>query len=269
MSGSNPILWKKRKMKTFIKIAVTVSLTMCARGEMRTWTSLPEKTFEAEYVKLHFDDVILKDANGGELRIPMDRFSGEDLKYIELGNPPNLSVDFMKSAGQEFIPTSPFLAKDPLNLLMYQFGARVKQKDGKAYKYPLIIEIYAFTQQRYDQDKYHLISRAESEPFVLSKENGRRHEFTAPKEYKVYNYELNVTWLNWREPRGEKFAESLILVRDERGKIIAYNSTKKWLYRNLEMLEQLPIGAWLDADCIRVHPTVPKVTKKSGVDWIR
>lgn len=255
-------------MKTFIKIAVVVSLMMCARGEMRTWTSLPEKTFEAEYVKIHFDDVILKAANGGEIKIPLTSFSGEDLKYIELCNPPELSVDFMKSADQEFIPTSPFLAKDPLNLLIYQFGARVKQKDAKTYNHPLKIEIYAFTQQRYDPDKYHLISRIESEPFVLSKENGRRYEFTAPKKYKVYNYELNVTWLNWRETRGEKFAESLILVRDERDEIIAYNTTKNWLYNNLEKLEELPLGAWLNDDCVRTHPTVPKVTKNPGVSWI-
>jgi hypothetical protein len=256
-------------MKIFIKIALTVSLTMCARGEMRTWTSVPEKTFEAEYVKILFDDVILKDANGGELRIPMDRFSGEDLKYIELINPPVLSVDPMTSAKQTFVDVSQTYPKPPLIILTYQFGARVKQLDAKTYKYPMTVEVYAFTQQRYDQDKYRLIHKSESEPFVMSKENGRRHEFTAKKEHRVIAYDLLVDYLGWTEVRGEKFAESLILVRDERGEIIAYNSTKKWLYRNLEMLEQLPIGAWLDADCIRVHPTVPKVTKKSGVDWIR
>ena len=250
-------------MKIYIKIAVAISLTICARAEVRTWTSLPGKTIEAEYVKIQFDDVILKDANGAEVKIPMTAFSGEDLEYIELLNPPKLSVDFMKSANQEFIPTSLFLPKDPLNLLIYEFGARVKQKDAKSYKYPLKIEIYAFTKQRYDPAKYHLISRVESDPFVLSKENGRRYEFTAPKQYKVFNYEMNVDFLNWRETRGEKFGESLILVRDKRGKIIAYNSTKKWLYRNLAMLEELPVGAWLNDDCIRVHPTVPKVTKKS------
>jgi hypothetical protein len=251
-------------MKTCIKIAVAVSLTMCARGEMRTWTSLPEKTIEAEYVKILFDDVILKAANGAELRIPLDRFSGDDLKYIELINPPKLSVDFMKSSNQDFVPTSPFLTVDSPTLLTYQFGARVKQKDAKSYKYPLKIEIYAFTQQRYDQDKYHLISRVESEPFVLSKENECRYEFTAPKEYRLITYELNVSYLNWREKRGEKFAESLILVRDERGEIIAYNTTKNWLYNNLDKLEALPLGAWLDKTCTRAHPTPPKSSKNGS-----
>jgi hypothetical protein len=248
-------------MKAFIIITVAVSLTMCARGEMRKWTALSGKPIEAEYGKILFDDVILKDASGGELRIPLAEFSGEDLKYIELRNPPVLSVDFMKSANQEFVPTSPFNTSAPLNILIYQFGARVKQKDAKTYNHPLKVELYSFTQQRYDPDNYHLIARVESEPFVLSKASERRYEFTDPKEYIVYSYEFEVGFLNWREPRGEKFAESLILVRDERGEIIAYNSTKNWLYSNLDQLEALPIGAWLNNTCTRVHPTSPKSTK--------
>ena len=248
-------------MKIYTTLAVAVSLTICTRAEMRIWSSLPEKMIEAEYIRIQFDDVILKDADGGELKIPLNKFSGEDLKYIELHNPPKLSVDFMKSANQDFVPTSPYNTGTPLNILVYQFGARVKQKDAKTYRYPLKVELYSFTQQRYDQDKYHLICKVESEPFMLSKANERRYEFTDPKKYTVYSYEFEVGFLNWREPRGEKFAESLILVRDERDEIIAYNTTKNWLYSNLDKLETLPIGAWLNDNCIRVHPTSPKSTK--------
>lgn len=261
MSESNQIFWASRNMKLFIQLALVFSLTLCARAEMRTWTTLSGKTIAAEYVKVLFEDLILKDANGKELRIPLVDFSGEDLKYIELANPPELSVDFMKSANQEFVPTSPYNTTAPLNILIYQFGARVKQKDAKAYNHPLKVELYSFTQQRYDQDKYHLICRVESEPFVLSKANDRRYEFTDPRKYTVYSYEFEVNFLNWREKRGEKFAESLILVRDERGEIIAYNTTKNWLYSNLDKLEKLPIGAWLNDNCVRVHPTPPKSTK--------
>jgi hypothetical protein len=234
---------------------------------MRTWTPASGQTVEAEYVKILFDDIILKDANGGELRIPLADFSGEDLKYIELANPPKLSLDFMKSAHQDFIPTSPFLAKDPITRLTYQFGGRVKQKDAKTYEHPLTMEIYAFTQQRYDPDKYHLISKFKTPPFVMSKANGRRYEYTYPKTYPLITYELYVGYLNWREPRGETFAESLMLVRDERGEIIAYNTTKNWLYNNFDKLEELPVGAWLDKKCKRVHPTAPKPTKDLIYPW--
>ena len=256
-------------MKIYITLTVAVSLTVCARSEMRVWNSLPGKTIEAEYVKIQFDDVILKNADGAETKIPLTAFSGDDLEYIELENPPKLSVDFMKSANQEFIPTSPFLSKPPLNLLLYEFGARVKQLDSKSYNYPLKIEIYALTKQRYDQSKYHLIAKGESKSFVLSKDNGRRYEFALPKQYNVFSYELDVEWLNWTETRGEKYGESLILVRDKRDKIVAYNSTKKWLYNNLERLEELPLGAWVNDECIRTHPTIPQVTKKPGVDWLQ
>lgn len=249
-------------MKTFIHLALAVSLTLCARAEMRTWTSLSGKTIEAEYVKILFDDIILKDANGGELRLPVNQLSGEDLKYIELANPPELSVDFRKSANQDFVPTSPFNTVDPPILLTYRFGGRVKQKDAKSYEHPLKMEIYTFTQQRYDPNKYHLIAKIESEPFVLSGANDRRYEFMDANDFRLISYDLNVEWLNWQEPRGEKFAESLVLVLDERGEIIAYNTTKNWLYNNLEKLQELPVGAWLNDDCTRVHPTPPKSTKR-------
>lgn len=245
-------------MKIFIQTAVVVSLTLCARAEMRTWTSTSGKTIEAEYVKILFDDVILKDASDEEHRIPIAQFSGEDLKYIELANPPELSVDFRQSFQQDHIPTSPFLPKLPPTLLTYQFGGRVKQTGAKAYEYPLKMEIYVFTQQRYDPNKYHLIAKIESESFVLSDENNRRYEFMAPQEFPLLKYDLEVSFLNWREARGEKFAESLVLVRDERNEIIAYNTTKNWLYNNLNKLEELPVQAWINGKCKRVHPTVPK-----------
>lgn len=259
-------------MKNLIKLALTLTLAVCAQGEMRTWTSIPGKTIEAEYVKILFDDVILKDADGRELKIPLKLFTGEDLKYIELENPPKLSVDFMKSADQDFVPDTPFDTGGPLpespTLLIYTFGARVKQRDAKTYEYPLQLEIYAINQQRYDPDKYHLICRTESEPFVLSADNGRRFEFTGPHRHQVLSYTLYVNYLSWEELRGEKFAESLILVRDERGEIIAYNTTKNWLYDNLENLEQLPVGAWFEKDCKRTHPTPPKPTKAPGASWL-
>ncbi|MBN2162234.1 MAG: hypothetical protein JXR25_16565 [Pontiellaceae bacterium] len=44
-------------------------------------------------------------------------------------------------------------------------------------------------------------------------------------------------------PRGQKFADGLVVVRDERGEVIAYNTTKNWLYDNLEKLGELPFNA--------------------------
>jgi hypothetical protein len=239
---------------------------------MRTWTSLPEKTIEAEYVKILFDEVVLKDANGKEIKVPLSLFTGEDLKYIELANPPQLSVDLLKSVSQDFVPQSPFptggTIPEPPNLLIYQFGARVKQLDAKTYNHKLKIKLYAVTQQRSDQDKYHLISKTESPPFVMSKENGRRYEFTGPHRHRVLSYTIHVDYLSWEELRGEKFGETLILVVDERDEVVAYNGSKNWLYEIHDKLEKLPAGAWLDRTGTRVHPTPPKVTKAPGANWL-
>jgi hypothetical protein len=251
-------------MKTYRTVVLALSLTICAQAEMRIWNSLPGKTVEAEYVRVQLDNVVLRNADGKEIKVPLTAFSGEDKEYIELANPPELSVDVMRGSKQTFVDVSVTYPKDPLIILTYEFGARVKQKDTKSYNYPLTVEVYAFSQQRYDPSKYHLLQRTKSKPFVLNSDNGRRYEFTSPKKNRIIAYELYVNYLKWREARGEKFAETLVLVRDKRDEIIAYNSTKKWLYNNLERLEELPVGAWLNDDCIRVHPTTPKSYKDTS-----
>ena len=245
-------------MKLFVKIKLILLLSLSAHGEVRLWTATSGTSLKAEYVRRVFDDVILKDAEGEERRIPIAALSEEDQRYIALANPPQFTVDFMRSSKQVHIDTSPFLRRLPPTVLIYQFGARVKQVGSEDYPYPLTVEVFAFSQQRYDPDKYHLIARHKSEPFILSEQKDRKYEFMAKEQIKLIKYEIVVDFLSWREQRGEDYAESLVIVRDERGEIIAYNTTKNWLYENFDKLNKLPVGAWLDRTCTRVHPTSPK-----------
>ncbi len=245
-------------MKSIARIAIAVLLVTSVHGEVRVWTASNGKTIEAEYARKLFDDVVLKDTNGAELRVPIKELSAEDRKFIALANPPELSIDFMRSSKQEHIDISPFLRRLPPMVLYYQFGARVKQMDTQDYPYPVTIEVYAFSQQRYDPDKYHLIAMNKSNPHILSEQKDRKYEFMPETRVKLLKYEINVDFLAWRESRGEQYAECLVIVRDERGEVIAHNTTKNWLYDNFDKLEKLPLGAWLDNTCTRVHPTSPK-----------
>jgi hypothetical protein len=233
---------------------------------MRIWTANGGTSFEAEYVRKLFDDVVLRAADGQERRMPVSELSEEDRRFITLANPPELAIDFMRSSKQVHIDTSPYLRALPPEVLIYQFGARVKQVGNAAYPYPLTVEVYAFSQQRYDPDKYHLISRQTSRPFILMEQKERKYEFMGGDQVKLVSYQIEVNWLSWREPRGEEFAETLVIVRDERGEIIAHNTTKNWLYENFDRLEKLPVGAWIDKTCTRVHPTSPK-DMRSGIPF--
>ncbi|MEN8255844.1 MAG: hypothetical protein ABFR33_10295 [Verrucomicrobiota bacterium] len=61
-----------------------------------------------------------------------------------------------------------------------------------------------------------------------------------------------------RDRRGEKYSSFLVVVMDSRGKIIAHETPKKWLFENLENLKKVPVGKYFDKTCTRTRPTRPK-----------
>ena len=249
-------------MKRILLIFISCLSTLAA-AEMREWTHRNGDGFSAEYERLLFDDVIVRREDGKELRIPKAELSTADREYVELRNPPALSIDFRKSERQEFVRQSPFVdaGKYPPTVLWYQFGARIRQTDSKAYSLPLKVVIYVLAQQQYDPDKKHLVTRIESPLFHLDKLEDGTFEFMDASEIRLIKYQLEAADIGWSEARGEKLSESLILVVDQAGNTVAYDSSKNWLYQNLDKLKMLPVGAWLNRTCTRVHPTPPRDTK--------
>ena len=223
------------------------------RAEMREWTLRSGAIIRGEYVTAAFDNIVLRDAEGRRITLAFSEISEADATYVELVDPPALSVDLLKSEEQVFVKPSPWINNSPVNILHCRFGARIKQKDFRDYNHELVVEIYAIARQIYDPDKYQLVCKWRSRPFVLSESNSRRFEIYAPRPV-----ELSDFLLSGQYPRGREFAESVLVVRDVRGVVIACNATKNWLSGNLDKLEALPEGAWFDKSCQRVHPTSPK-----------
>lgn len=241
-------------MKQITKIVGFLAVCLSSQAEMRVWTHESGQQFEAEYIAIQAGKVLTRDANGKDIRMPLGSLSEADRRFVELENPPTITVDFIESFDQRDPRPSPiWVNNSPVHVFHYSFGARVKQKSAGMYNHELSLEIFAIGQQELDRDKYRLLSRISSEPFVLSKENGREFELRDDGIVKLMRYKLAGEY-----PRGERFAENLILVKDERGEIIGYNSTRNWLFENRDKLENLPVGAWFNEDCVRVHPTSPK-----------
>ncbi len=248
-----------RMFKKFKFCFVAAACVACAHAEMRTWTLASGKTLEGEYVSMLFDNLVVKAVDGKEVKIAMDLLSKEDVAYLELRNPPALSVDFLEDVPISQIDGKAWASNDgalhetdPVFIINARFGARVKNKTTKDYNHKLTVEVIVLTKQMYDPDKYHILIRSRSEPFVLSDTNKQEFEYFDEKTYEIIYYKLGGTDL-----RGEKPAERLILVRDERDEIIAYDTSKKWIYNNMDKLFALPTGAWIDKKCNRVYPTNP------------
>lgn len=233
---------------------------MTVSGEVRTWTTTSGDVVEGEYVSVAFDTVYIENVNGQQIKVPIADLSDGDKRYVKLANPPDLKVDFLESAQQVFYKQSPLWADNsPIAIIDHSFGVRVKQTSTADYPYKLVVEGYEFSQQVWDLDKYRLILKFKSKPFVLTRKN-REFEYYNPNTVRLYKIVID-QGTGAALPRGQKLAESLVIVRDERGEIVAYRSTAKWLYNNLDRLEKLPVGAWLNDKCIRTHPSSPPPIK--------
>jgi hypothetical protein len=218
---------------------------------LRTWTMTDGKTVEAEYVSTIGSKVVLKSAKGKQVRITWETLSQEDRDHVELTNPPDFNIIFTKQSNQRIIETTPFLSEVPPQTFDWTFGVKLKQTSANRYNHAVTAEIFAVGQQFQDDRKYILLDR-QATSFTPTKANQRSHVFKSPQTIETSSYRLKIQQI------GRKYMGYLVLLKDERGKIIQYAASNEWLYEHHENLEGLPLGAFFDRTCSRVHPSGPK-----------
>jgi hypothetical protein len=239
-----------------IEVAVTETpeAQPAEESSLRIWTTRTAETIEAEYINRIGDKVILKTGKGRQIKVPFDALNKKDRLFIELSNPPTLSMSFIKSEDQQRTVMPPNSNGEEPRILEYTFGAKMKQMSARSYDYELTAEYFAFGQQRLDDRKFKLVDRDKSS-FTLNNENKRSHRFNGERSSLFTTFTLN------ESRRGYKFMGHLIVVRDQRGKIIAHQTSNEWLFEKLDEIEQLPVGAFFDKTGLRVHPTGPRQSK--------
>lgn len=227
-----------------------------AFNPVRIWNFKSGDVLEGECIKVIGDKLVLETTEGTMVKIPMSNVSESDKKYAVLSDPPKFSVDFIKTSSAQIgrymlSPTELEWGSLPPRVNDFTFGARVRQSGARLYHYDLEVEYFAIGQQLLDDNKYILLDRG-SETFIPTEENKRMMEFKGERAVETQAYPLH------DQMRGEKFKGHLVLVRDERGKIINYSASSEWLYENREKLMRLPIGVYFDENCDRVYPSGPK-----------
>jgi hypothetical protein len=226
-----------------------------AEETMRVWTTVDGKQFEAEYVMRSGDQLWMKSAAGQKKKIPVSMMSSNDLRHIELMNPPDFSIEFSKRSWQrqETPNQTEVDTTRPIRRFDYIFGAKVKQKGMRPYDHPMTIAYYAVGEE-VDGDNFILFDRGES-TFTPSLDNNLEHEFFGEK-VDVMTWAMDAT----RPMHGTKYGGFLITITNERGEIIQYKATHDFLIKNLENLKKIPPGRHFDKMCNRIAP--PRPTEK-------
>ncbi len=220
-------------------------------AEVRTWTLSSGKQVEAEYEKVVMENIWLKKQDGDIVKLPLTALSKDDGLYIELLNPPRLDIDFKEKEDNllGFYSGTPYLGEViPPSATHFSFKTVVRKKGTAEYHHELKVVYYAIGRQRLDRDKY----------ILLEKKSGRFTPSEQP-ELKLSGGKIKLlSYVSGNANRGKEFAAYLVLVSDERGEIIAHKESSKWLFEHRDALDKLPVGAYMDDSCTRVHPTGPK-----------
>jgi len=233
-------------MKLFIIASVLLSFCSFSMAEMRLWTFTDGKTVEAEFQALVVGNVVLKGLNEKTVRIPLEKFSPEDLSYIDLQNPPQLDLDFSKKSEQRIFPEA--LIDTTPRAMYYDFSATIKQRSTRQYNAELIAELFVYADE-IDGDN-HILLDYQKVPFRLP--DGSK----SIVEIKGARVELT-DFVIAGQRRGETYGGFILVVTDQRGEVVEYTTSSEDLYNQIENIRQVPVGKFFNEEGNRCFPTRP------------
>ncbi len=219
----------------------------------RVWTLNDGKTFEAEFISKIGDKMVFRTTKGKQVKVPASEVSAADFDYIALTRPPEFDVGIVRSSDSYKVELSSYELdrnNTPPRVLDWTFGAKARQKGAGKYNFDLTLEYYAIGQQYLDADKYRILDHG-SETFNPAEADKREFEFTGDRVARLFDFDVD------EQRRGMKLAETMVLLTDSRGEIIAHSSTANWLFDNLDELRNRRVGNYIDKTCKRVYPTGP------------
>ncbi len=218
---------------------------------MRTWTTKDGKIFEGEFVIRIGNNIVLKTIRGRQKKIPRDQFAEEDLEYVSLAMPPTLKLEMSKKSNQRKLK---YDNKGAVGIIEYTFSPKIEWTDKK-YNHELKVDYWVIGSE-IGGSRFILLDKG-NDSFVPLEHPEGRYRFSG-KPVDLYDWVLEHIY---RQRRGERYKGFLITVTDERGVMIANRSSPTWLYKNLDNLEQLELGSFLDDECNKVWPTPLKPTR--------
>jgi len=217
-------------------------------SEGREWM-IDGKSSKAKFVTTIGNKAVLQNSRGKQYKVPLELLSEEDRRFVELARPPVFKIDFSRKSSQRTDPPSPYSGSIPPTILDYVFTAKLRQTSAGSYNHELHVEFFAIGREVMG-DKYILLDWQENR-FVPNEENKRSHAFSGKTA-------STCACVVMTDLRGSKYYGYLVVVTDERGKIIQHAASNEWLFENLDNLRKLHVGNYMDRTCTRAYPTPPK-----------
>lgn len=233
-------------MKHIVLFFLAVFL-LDARADMRIWTSIKGDTVEAEFIGIFADKVVLRRADGVEIKVPQNGLSASDIKYLSEAIPPEMTLEVSvkndkKQMGSYSSDYSSYGWERKGQIV--KCTATVAKKSKQENKTPLKARLYVFSKDL-TTDEVEVVALAEQE-FSFASQN--MVEFTSTPvslEYSKSSYDGN---------RGQEYEGYLLVVEDAEGKIMAMKASRKLYEENAGKIRPSVKGTRFDSDMDMLNP---------------
>ena len=227
----------------------------------RIWKTLGGNEIEGTLQSVMMDGVYVDTPDKKSIKLLTKDLCEADQKYIALEKSPQFRLKFITGRNQVPPPEQPpDTWYRPITITEYQFGVELTQSTGKEYPYPLTVEYFAIADET-DGKNYRLLEKKSGE-FIPSKENDRSFLMRG----NTLRCQQQVIYPDKAE-RGYDYCGYLVVISDERGKVIQYDGSRKFLYKHLGALRKLQPGNHFNEECKRVTPARPGEDDRPDINW--
>ena len=219
--------------RSIVCLVLTAMLIGSVHAELRVWTDKSGKTIEAEHVRTLTHQVVLRQADGTEIRVSLDTLSERDRKYAILQTPPRISIHVSTDTDRSNTGVN---RRTQIQEEEIQAEVTIEKTSSSPYEAPLRSTLVLIGET--EQSGHSIILENRNEPF----------SFTEGSEVRFESGKISLRQVESGVERGVEYKGYMVAVVDKTGEILELKCSKLEYEKNAEALLSGARGTVYDED---------------------
>ncbi len=225
--------------RSLLCLALTAMFVGSVRAELRVWTDKGGKTIEAEHVRTLTNEVVLRRADGTEIRVSLDTLSERDRKYAILLTPPRISINVSTDTDRS---NTGINRRTQIQEEEIQAEVTIEKTSSSPYEEPLRATLVLIGET--EQSGHSLILEKRNEKF----------SFSEGSEVRFESGKISLRQVESGKERGVEYKGYIVAVMDKIGERLELKCSKLEYEKNAEVLLSGSRGTVYDEDYKVVGP---------------
>ncbi len=210
-------------------------------AEMRVWTDKKGNSIEAEFVKIFSGKVVLKTAEGKQIKVPQNGLSQKDLEYLKNVVPPKIDIEVNIKKENKQTSSDGYGYSRRKEKIKGKVTLLKKNKAPSNRKFTA--HLYVFAEDIRD-DELWILDKAKHE---FSFEHQKTVEFSGNQRSVSYSDS------SYSNKYGDQYKGYLVFIEDDNGKIICIKGSPSNLEKNVGRIKKAKINDRFDDNLVPVN----------------